>query len=182
MTPIEVQALCDDLIVLERGRVIARGEPRAVLRDPEVVPLAEREGYENVLPGRLAEDRGDAASTSRVRLGGADDPEAPELVVPRAAAAGEALVSVPANEIMIATERPRGLSARNVLPATVVEIRSLGPLGLVTAELAAGVPPLVVEVTETTPARLGLEVGGRVFLVVKATSCRIYGGDRPAPR
>ncbi len=176
--PIEVQALCDDLIVLSAGRVIARGEPRAVLRDPEVFPLAEREGYENVLPGRLVDSRREASRTSTSRVGLGDD--VVELVVPRCDAAGEVLVSLPANEIMIATERPRGLSARNVLDATVVEIRSFGHLGLVTAELGAGVPPLVIEVTETTPSRLGLAIGRRVFLVVKATSCRLHGG-RPTP-
>ncbi len=188
--PIEVQALCDEILVLERGRVIARGEPRAVLRDPEVFPLAEQEGYENVLPGRLLDGssrrrRASAAiGVSIVRLGdGAVTGGEVDLVVaPAGAATGEVLVSLPANEIMIATERPRGLSARNVLEATVVEIRSLGHLGLVTAELGDGVPPVVVEVTEITPATLGLEVGGRVFLVIKATSCRLYGAEQPVSR
>ena len=186
--PIEVQALCDEILVLERGRVIARGEPRAVLRDPEVFPLAEREGYENVLPGRLLDGVGPSpkgaggTSTSLVQLGEDDAGRTGvELVVPQAGADGEVLVSLPANEIMIATERPRGISARNVLAATVSDIRSLGHLGLVTARLGAGVPPVVVEVTETTPARLGLEVGGQVFLVIKATSCRLYGAER-SPR
>ena len=170
--PIEVQALCDEILVLSQGEVIARGEPRAVLRDPEVFPLAEREGYENVLPGRLA---GDGDGTSKIGLGESDG-ESLELIVPHAGnGTGEVLVSLPANEILIATERPRKLSARNVLAATVAEIRPLGHLILVTAELGDDVPPVVVEVTETTPARLGLEVGGRVFLVIKATSCRLYG-------
>ncbi len=180
--PIEVQALCDEILVLENGRAFARGEPRAVLRDPQVFPLAEREGYENVLPGRLVERRDptreEAAgpSTSTVRLGGEGGPE---LIVPLAGEdSGEVLVSLPANEIMIATEQPRGLSARNVLPATVAEISHLGHLALVTAELGAGVPPVVVEVTETTPSRLGLDIGAAVFLVIKATSCRLYGVTR----
>ncbi len=172
--PIEVQALCDQILVLAEGRAIARGEPRAVLRDPRIFPLVERESYENVLPGRLVRDD---VGTSRVRLGDGAAGAAVELVVPQAAAAGDVLVSLPASEILIATERPRGLSARNVLEAEVSEIRSLGSRGLVTARLGDGVPPVVVEVTETTPPALGLEVGRRVFLVVKATACRLYGGD-----
>jgi molybdate transport system ATP-binding protein len=36
--PIEVQALCDDLVVLGEGSVIARGAPRDVLTDPSVFP------------------------------------------------------------------------------------------------------------------------------------------------
>ncbi|MCP3960230.1 MAG: molybdenum ABC transporter ATP-binding protein [bacterium] len=170
--PIEVQALCDELIVLREGTVVARGEPRTVLRDPEVFPLAEKEGYENVLSGRPVRQ---LASTSVVHLG--DENSGVELIVPRLATDGEVLVTLPANEILIATESPRGISARNVLAAKVTEIRSLGHLGLVTAELGEGVPPLVVEVTETTPAELGLELGQQVFLVIKATSCRLYGGS-----
>ena len=52
--PVELQALCGDLIVLREGRVIARGRPDDVLTDGAVYSVAEH-GYENVLPGeRLA--------------------------------------------------------------------------------------------------------------------------------
>ena len=76
--PVEVQALCDDLIVLRDGRMIARGEPRAVLTRPEVFPLAEHEGFENMLSGVLIETR---EETSQVRLGQGDD--AAILTIPR---------------------------------------------------------------------------------------------------
>ncbi len=172
--PLEVQALCDEIIVLADGKVIAGGEPREVLTDPDVFPLVEAERtYENVLPGRLLRHRD---GTSVVGLGAGEG--APELVTGRVrgAVGSDLLIGLPANDVLIATERPRGLSARNVLAATVIEIRSLEGLGLVTAQLADGVPPVVVEVTEATPAELGLEVGQGVFLVIKATSCRLYGG------
>ncbi|MEE8523515.1 MAG: molybdenum ABC transporter ATP-binding protein [Thermoanaerobaculia bacterium] len=167
--PIEVQALCDELIVLRRGAVVARGEPRTVLTDPEVFSLATEQGFENVLPGRM--DRsGDG--TPVVTLG-----KEVALVTGQAGARidGEVLVGLPANEILIATEEPRGLSARNVLPAKIADIRFLESHVLVTAELASDVPPVTVEITEATPAELGLVPGRSVFLVIKATSCRLYG-------
>ncbi|RMH22674.1 MAG: molybdenum ABC transporter ATP-binding protein [Acidobacteria bacterium] len=171
--PIEVQALCDDLLALHAGRVVARGTPRQVLTDPEVFPLAERQGFENVLPGRLAAHRD---GTSEVRLGDGDG--AVVLITNRSDAAlgEEVLVGIPASDVMIASRRPSGLSARNVLPAEVTSIRPLERLALVTARIAGGVPPLTVEVTEATPAELGLDAGGRIYLVIKATSCRLYGG------
>ncbi|MEM7353768.1 MAG: molybdenum ABC transporter ATP-binding protein [Acidobacteriota bacterium] len=177
--PIEVQALCDDVIVLRHGRVIARGEPHQVLRDPKVFALAGEESYENVLPGRLGPHR---PSTRRVRLGQADNSTQDKaLIVPAGdVAEGDVLVGLPANEILIATERPRGLSARNILPARILEIHAQDARGLVTADLGGGIPPVAVEVTEATPAELGLEPGGEVFLVIKATSCRIYGGANPS--
>jgi molybdate transport system ATP-binding protein len=167
--PIEVQALCDELVVLSRGAVVARGTPRRVLTDPEVFALAEAESFENVFPGRLVRHRD---GTSVVRLGAAV-----ELVTQRGdgTAGDEVLVGLPAADIVLATEQPRGLSARNVLPATVTELRRAGRRGLVTAELAGDVPPWTVEVAESTLAELGLAPGRSVFLVVKATSCRIYG-------
>ena len=166
--PIEVQALCDDLLVLREGSVVARGEPRRVLSNPEVFPLAERAGFENLLRGRL-ERRPNEHSV--VELSGG----ARLVVVPRDGLAdGEVLVGLPATDLLIATERPRGLSARNALPATVCGLRPLERSTLVVAELAGGSPPLTVEVTEKTPAELGLEVGGEIFLVIKAASCRLY--------
>ena len=36
-------------------------------------------------------------------------------------------------------------------------------------------------ITELTPAAMGLEDGGRIYLVIKATSCRLYGGGKPSP-
>lgn len=182
--PVEVQALCDDLLVLRRGRLLARGRPREVLTDPEVFPLAEREGYENILPGRLVGFRGHngvVALGPRERVG-AGEPEGIELVTgPTEARAGEdVLVSVAATDILLATKAPEGLSARNVLPARVGEIRTLKDAVLVTADLAhgsrsAGAPPLAVEITEATPAELGLAPDREIYLVIKAMSCRVLG-------
>ena len=107
--PVEVMALCEDLVVLREGRVIARGEPRAVLTRPEVFPLAEAEGFENVVPAVIVDNRDE---TSIVRVGSADD--GPTMTVPRASVApgSHVMLSIPAAEITLALERPRLLSAR----------------------------------------------------------------------
>ncbi len=175
--PIEAQALGDELIVLREGRAIARGEPQRVLTDPEVFPLAEAEGFENVLVGRLA---GTAEGLRTVLLGSGAEPVELRTVAGRGPAGSEVLVGIPAHEILIAREPPRGLSARNVLPAEVVELRAVAGRWLVTAALGPGVAPVVVEVAEMTPRELGLGPGERVYLVIKATSCRLYEGAAPA--
>ncbi len=174
--PTEVQALCDDVVVLRQGRTIARGEPREVLRDPEVFSLAEDQSYENVLPAHLLRRE---EGTSIVRLGSGES--SIELVIPRDdMSSGEVLIGIPANDILIAPDRPGRLSARNVLPARIIEIRPIDRRALVTADLGTGIP-LAVEVTETTPAELGLKPGLDVFLVIKATSCRLYGEGDSSP-
>ena len=173
--PLEVQALCDDLIVLKEGTIISHGDPRAVLTASHIFPLAEQHGFENILPCYAVEGGG---STGQVRLGeGGDAERAPvELVTLRSEAQpGEALLAgIPAHDIMLATQRPEGLSARNVLPARITQLRSVGPVELATAELGPDLPPLTVEVTEKSFVELGLRVGSEVFLVIKATSCRLY--------
>ena len=175
--PLEVQALCDDLIVLKDGSIIAQGEPRAVLTDPQIVPLAEQHRFENILPCRMVGVNG---SISSVRLGEATVPgESPvELVtIHSTAQPGEVLLAgIPANDIMLATQRPEGLSARNVLPARITHLRSAGSVGLVTAAVSPDLPPLTVEVTEKSFVELGLHIGSAIFLVIKATSCRLYQG------
>ena len=175
--PIEVQALCDEMIVLREGAVVARGEPHRVLADPRVFALAE-EAFENVLVARHRRREG---STSVLELG--ESGEGVELItlaspVPLGA---ELLVGLPSSEIVLATERPEGLSARNVLPARVEAIRASEGWGLVEVSLAPGLPSLSVEVVETTPAALGISAGSDLFVVVKATSCRLYGADDERP-
>ncbi len=184
--PLEVQAVCDDLIVLKDGRTIAHGEPREVLRqvftDPNIFSVAEQHGFENILPCRLIENN---ASTSRVRLGEQHQPhtDSVELTAMKAdARPGDLmLASIAANDIIIATHKPEGLSARNIIPARIVQLCSVGPIGfvgLVTAEVADNLPPLTIEITETSFIELGLQVGRQIFLVIKATSFRLYEGER----
>ena len=184
--PLEVQAVCDDLIVLKDGRTIAHGEPREVLRqvftDPNIFSVAEQHGFENILPCRLIENN---ASTSRVRLGEQHQPhtESVELTAMKAdARPGDLmLASIAAIDIIIATHKPEGLSARNIIPARIVQLCSVGPIGfvgLVTAEVADNLPPLTIEITETSFIELGLQVGHQIFLVIKATSFRLYEGER----
>ena len=72
---------------------------------------------------------------------------------------------------------------REIIPnmpgwSQTVTVRNVDPFDLTKTELDGTTNTLLVEVIETTPAALDLELGARVFLVVKATSCRLYGGDR----
>ena len=180
--PVEVQALCDELVVLQQGKVVAQGEPRRVLTEPQLFAstrqlsaMAEGGSYENVLSGRLIAD--DARGTVVEVDGGValrTEPLAQPTAVGEERAGGrEVLVGLRASDILIATERPRGISARNVLAARIVDLRDAD--GVVSVQLAAGVPPLIVQVAAETSAELGLAVGGDVFLLIKATACRVYG-------
>ncbi len=169
--PVEVQALCDEVIALHRGRVLASGPTRQVLTDPRVFPLARDQGFENVLPATLVESN---AGQARLQLG--DGPDGPVLWTTCARGRpGDSLwVGIAARDVILATERPRNISARNVLPATVLERQAVGDLRLITVKLRGSAPPLAVEVTPSTVEELDLMPGKAVFVIVKAAGCRLY--------
>jgi len=169
--PVEVQALCDELLVLKEGKIIDRGAPRQVLTNPEIFPVASREGFQNIFPAIVHKHE---AEISLLRMGEADSDI--EIVVPRVEASPGArvLVSIAAYEIILGTRRPEGLSARNILPARVRSVHSAGTLNLLTARLAENVPDLVVELTEHSCREMDLRPGKPVYLIIKTASWRIH--------
>ena len=169
--PVEVQALCDDLVVLREGRMVARGEPRAVLTRPDVFPLAEQEGCPNVLPAVGVET---GAEPTRGRLG--DGASGPALTVPRSSqpVGGHLMIGVPADEVMLALEPPAGISARNAVPARVESVQAAGASRLVSARGAPGAPPLGAEVTADALAELEIGPGTELYLLLKTRAISVY--------
>jgi molybdate transport system ATP-binding protein len=165
--PGEVQALCDEVVALNRGRVVARGTPQALLADPAVYELAPERGLENTLPCEVVAIEADLA---RVRVG-------PVELSVRAASChvgDTTLVGVPARDVLLATERPAGLSARNVLEARVAGVEHAGTRSTLRAALGDGAFELLVEISAAACEELGLEPGRSVFVIVKAASCTLY--------
>ena len=180
--PVEVQALCDEVIVFREGQAIARGRPRQVLADPAIfAPLGDEgaEGhFENLLPGQLLRRDGGARIVCLDADGGAPAVEI-HAGPGEQPAEGPVLLGISADDILIAVEPPRGLSAQNVLPAKITGAAARGGRSFVHLRLAAGVPEVVVEVTDGAADRLGLEPGRSVHLVAKATACRLYSATPP---
>ena len=163
----EVLALADQAIALKEGAVVASGTPHGVLRHPDVRPLVAGEALENLLEVELVEHRA-ASGLTRARLGPHD------LWLPHVdgQASGTVSVSIRAADILLASEAPRGLSARNVLRGAVVEVGDLGPAALVTADIGV---PLLVEVSPEARESLGLIPGREIYLIIKANSIAVLG-------
>lgn len=166
----EVFALGDRVIVLEGGRVVGTGSPHEVLDQPGREALVNLAGFENVFDAVVAERR-DAAGTMQCRLLESET----ELEVPLGAApVGAAVrVAIRAGDILVASEPPRGLSARNVLEGEVVGLRREG--ATMVAVVQAG-SRFLVHLTPTGATALGLSHGRRVWLIVKTYSCRLAAG------
>lgn len=148
--PDEVVGLTDFAVRLEAGRVVATGPSTAVLRAGET----EVDNY----------FRGTVIAPGRVRVG---DLELSAMV----SGTGDVRLACYAHDILLATEMPRGLSARNVFWTTLSSLEPAGDAVLVT--LSA--PPLRVLVTSDAARAMDLAIGAKVVAILKATSIASMG-------
>ena len=163
----EVDALGERVIALENGRVVSAGTPMDVLDSPRRKRLAQAAGFENLLSATVLDLR-EADGVMRVRLG----ESACEIEVPLgyAAAGSPVHVAVRAGDILLATERPHGLSARNVLEGQIISLEQRGTM--VIARVDCGVT-FVVHITPSAVRALELTAERRVWLVLKTHSCHL---------
>jgi molybdate transport system ATP-binding protein len=169
----EVYALGEQVIVIANGRVLATGVPHAVLEHPTHPLVANLAGFENLLEGRVLA-RDEIGGTMHVRLG----TSGPDLEVPIAdVPSGSAVtIGIRAGDILLANEPPHGLSALNIIEASLATTRREGP-AIVADVRTITDTRLIVHVTPRAFERLGLHTGGRVWLAVKSYSCRIARND-----
>ncbi len=158
----EVARLATTVVVLDDGRVREVGAVAEVLARPGMHRLVGRQEAGGVIAVRVTEhDLKDELTVLASKAG--------PLIVPRvdAAIGSELRIHVRARDIMLASQRPVGLSALNVLPATVVEIgdRS-GPTVGVSLDL--GGAHLLARITRRSLAHLAIEPGLHVFAVLKS--------------
>jgi len=163
----EVDALGERVIALEGGHVVSSGAPMDVLDAPRRKRLAQTAGFENLLVGTVL-DLPEADGVMRVRIG----ETACEIEVPLgyAAVGNRVRVAIRAGDILLATEQPRGLSARNVIEGKITSLDRRGTM--VIARVDCGVT-FLAHVTPGAVRSLELTAGRRVWLVLKTHSCHV---------
>jgi molybdate transport system ATP-binding protein len=163
----EVFALGERVVVLQNGRIVADGTPDQVMNAPARESVAQLAGFENLLEAVVMERRPDAG-VMVLRLARTSV----ELETPLAeAAAGRTMrIAIRAGDIIVATERPRGLSARNIIPGTISALAREG--ATVRADVHVGAVPVEVHLTPTSTEALDLRPGRDIWLVIKTHSCR----------
>ena len=163
----EVQALCEEVAILDGGSVVAQGPPAAVLGDPE---RASTE-FENVLHGSVELEQ---AGTANLLTTGTCRVQVPRRDLAHGA---RAIFGLRADDIIVAPGDPGPLSARNLLPARIESLHVDGQDVRMLARLegeSAG-PPLLVSLTTGAVEELQLAQGRRVHLVFKTQSCHRLG-------
>ncbi len=159
----EVARLANTVVLIEAGRVTAAGPTAEILSDPATAPgLGLREAGA-LLTARVAAQDDDGLTRF--------DSAAGPLWLPRVIAPmGSSLrIRILAQDVMLAITRPEGISALNILPATIRDIRQGdGPGALV--RLDAGGEVILARITRRSAEALALAPGKPVFAVLKAVS------------
>jgi molybdate transport system ATP-binding protein len=159
----EVARLATTLVVLDAGCVLRAGPASDVLSDPSIATVIGLRDTGAVIPARVTAHEADGLT----RL----DASAGPLWLPGVSAAlGTSLrVRIHAQDVILSRQRPEGLSALNILPATVTGLRiGDGPGALV--QLRARDDLLLARITRRSAAALELAVGTECFAVLKAVS------------
>jgi molybdate transport system ATP-binding protein len=187
----EVDALGEHVIAMDHGKITATGTPLEVLESPRRSTTAQAAGFENILAGKVVELR-EADGVMRVRLARS----ACEIETPLgyAEVGDEVRVAIRAGDLLLATEPPRGLSARNVIPGIIASMEQRGTLFTAQVLTAVNSDPnsapnagasravthenhgevvFTVHLTPGAKRSLNLELNQPVWLVLKTHSCHL---------
>ncbi|OWY06126.1 molybdenum ABC transporter ATP-binding protein [Thioclava sp. F1Mire-8] len=161
--PAEVARLATSIALIEAGRLRGFGPAREILSDPTLAPALGQREAGAVISGRVMAQEADGLT--RIETAGG-----PVLLPYREGQPGQSLrLRIHAGDVTLAVARPEGLSALNILPVTVTELRPAAPPS-VYARLKMGDEHLLARLTTRSVAALGLTEGKRCHAIIKAMS------------
>lgn len=158
----ELGRLADHVVTLETGQASSLCRPEDVLADPKLVQGGVR-GVGAMIEAVVVAHHADGLS--ELVAGGVPLflPKVPQEIGARLR------VRIAASDVILARRKPEGLSALNILQATVTGLRSGdGPGALVALHTAAG--KIQARITRRSAKALGLDVGVAAYAIVKTVS------------
>ena len=166
-SPEEAFAVGERVVVLQSGRILAQGTPQEVLSTPRHETIAQIAGFENVFDATVRSTN-EAQGTMICEL----ERSATPLEVPlgRATPGTPVRIAIRAGDIILATEQPRGLSARNAFIGKVLSIRREGVTSIVMVEAGA---TFEVHLAPVSIDDLKLAAGTQVWAIIKTYSCSL---------
>ncbi len=159
----EVLTLADWVLMIKEGKLITQGVPKQVLRSSHAILQIPEEQFENVFTVTFVESDAKAGRTI-VRLSSGE-----ELFIPYLQHSSDRpfQIRISADDIIVATQNPKGISAGNILPGTIRTIDLLEGQAMLT--VFAG-EEFYVRLTAAAVSKLGLRDDSRVFLIMKTRS------------
>jgi molybdate transport system ATP-binding protein len=165
----EVSRLADTLVLIENGRSQAAG-PLTELAGRGDLPIAARDDASAILHAPIT--RHDTLRRlSELDLGGQ-----PLLVPLLDVAVGATMrLRIPARDVILAQEVPRGISLHNVLSSHVRAITEHPARHASLVELVTGPANLLARITPDAVSHLGLAPGRPVLALIKSTAIEPLG-------
>lgn len=160
----EVDAMGERVLALDSGKIIAQGTPREVLDMPKHPALIDAAGFENIFDATVLH-LDESGGAMRVRL--VEGPCEMEVPLGHAAAGSRIRVAIRAGDILLATQRPVELSARNILQGKIVSLESRSAMAVARVDCGT---VFTVHITSSAVRELELSVGKTVWLVLKTHS------------
>ncbi len=161
----EVSRLCDHLLLIDRGKIVANGELHEVLSRVDL-PMLAGVNAGSVIDASPERYDDDYDLTEFAFSGGS-------LLVPGRYAAGRRRIRlrIAASDVSLCLTRPEDTTILNVF---AVEIDEIGQSGAAAAllRLRMGSDFLLAQVTRKSVVRLGLKKGDRVYAQVKSVTVR----------
>lgn len=159
----EIARLATWIVALDRGQVARSGPAEEVLSDPSLVRLFGLREAGAVLPATIAAHHPDGLTELTVSGG--------HLFLPqlRQPVGAKTRVRILAQEVMLARTAPRDMSALNVLPAIITDLRDGDGPGMM-VQLACGTDHILARITRRSAQAMGLAKGDHVHAVVKSVA------------
>ena len=163
----EIIRLCDHLIVMDAGRVLAQGTLQDVLMRTDLPLLGGREAS-TVLDVRVL-DYQPQFELSRLQFAGG------EIVVPghHGGADFPLRLRIMASDVSLCLERPQSSSILNILPAVVESLQPEAG-GYVLVRLQVGAVLIVARVTLKSSVALNLHPGQSLFAQIKGVAVKSF--------
>jgi len=164
----DVVRLATHLLLLDSGRTVAAGAIEALTSRPDLTWLREAAGLGSLFEATVAHVHGSRGLAAVAFDGGT-------LLVPSGSLAEgmRVRVRIPAREIILARERPTGLSLHNVLSGDVSAIHGEAGADHVIVQIAVGNVRLLAEVTRDAVAQVGIATGMPFYALVKSVSIQV---------
>ena len=163
----EVTALGERVVVLEKGCVIAEGQPLDVLHAPVSETVAQLAGFENIFDVAVASLH-PAQGSMTCRL--AQGTVTLETPLSKGREGDHFRLGIRAGDILVATEPPRNISARNILQGRVTSIEHGSRFVILRVNCGA---QFEVHLTRGAVESLGLREEMSVWLLIKTHSCHL---------
>jgi molybdate transport system ATP-binding protein len=160
----EMARLADHIVLMQAGRCLLSGPAEAILSDPAAVPYLGVRAAGTVISGQvMAPD-----PITGLAVVGFDGGQLilPELTQNKGCTIR---IRILAQDIVLARDKPSGLSALNVFEGTITQLHSgQGPGVMV--QFKTGNTLFLARVTQYSSRKMELAVGQNIFAIVKATA------------